>query len=364
MKVGERVRVAKGIVIYRRDGTTNWWIDAQGGGERIRRSLDTPDRSEAIQKALDIFKRRIPVNSVKTLTIADAFEKFLSEKKDIEHRPKTGKRYRSSINSFFNLVGPERDPNSISKDVVKEWQRRRLADHAPDTVNGDVGNLKAFFNWMFLEEITDRDPSRSLTKVPVNRSKRTTLDVDKFSRLVRAIMDEEFLYDYVRFLAATSLRPTEGLRVRGCDLQGDILDVIAWGGWKTKDNEDRGIQLSATALEIAQRRKLMNGNDQYPLFHGRVYKARGVTIRDARTVWRDLKPLIPEGIRLRNGLYELRHYAITRFVEAGWDVEKVQKYVGHSDIRTTKRYYVHCERKVRILGAPPDLALTPERTAL
>jgi integrase len=62
------------------------------------------------------------------------------------------------------------------------------------------------------------------------------------------------------------------------------------------------------------------------------------------------KKKAPQGIHA----YDLRHYFATHAVRAGWAIEKLSKYLGHSSVTTTQRYYADM-RALTEVGAPPVL---------
>jgi integrase len=96
---------------------------------------------------------------------------------------------------------------------------------------------------------------------------------------------------------------------------------------------------------VLQRRKLANGDDDLPLFAGKTGK-----VRDWKNVYHELKRLLPPDL-VWVALYTFRHFFATQAVKDGWAVDKLQKYLGHADIETTLKYYVHV--RADEVGPPP-----------
>ena len=357
----ERIRVTEGVSIYLRWKT--WWLDLNGNGRRKKRSLRTRDRAQAFRLALEAdspeSKPRAAFES-----LGDAFSRYLKEYADpaLGHmRERTMKRYRQVIGVFIERVGQRLSPSKLTRQHLLEFQRERSRSVAPDTVNGDIAYVKAFVNWYRAEGLLDHDPCFKVRRLKVNRSTRRSLTPDEFREIEEAMQPRDgsrfganaalppFLPDYVIVAANTGMRPDEILHVRGKDLSQSrrLLDICAWGDWRTKDAEDRTIELNSAALNVLARRKLQNGNDNVPIFCGR----RGC-IRAWSNVSRELKKKLPGPLGWV-GLYKFRHYFATQAAMQGWPVEKLRLYLGHADIATTLKYYV--DVKASQVGAPPTI---------
>ncbi len=60
-------------------------------------------------------------------------------------------------------------------------------------------------------------------------------------------------------------------------------------------------------------------------------------------------------IRKQGGLHTLRHAYATHLLEAGTDLHTVQRFLGHSQISTTIRYFHLSQRRVLGTRSPLDL---------
>jgi integrase len=360
----ERIKVTDGVSIYLRWKT--WWIDVHGNGRRTKRSLGTTDRSEAIRRALEAEAAPAPQGKAAYESLKDAFARYLKDYADpaLGHmREGTMKRYKQVVGMFVERVGPTLPPSKLTRQLLLEFQRERSKSVVADTVNGDVGYVKAFVNWCRAEGLVEHDPCFKVKRLKVNRSKRRTLSPDEFEEIEMAVRPSggamfganaelaPMLHDYVILGANTGMRPNEILHVRGCDFDANrgLLEIKAWGEWQTKDAEDRTLQLNSAALAVLARRKLQNGDKELPLFCG-----REGCIRDWKNVYHELKKKLPPRLSWA-GLYDLRHYFATEAAHQDWPVEKLRLYLGHADIATTLKYYV--DVKAAQVGAPPVIAL-------
>jgi len=200
-----RIKVGPGVTIYRQ--WRAWWIDSRGGGERMRRSLHTQDQSEAIQKALDILNcRTSPPRKVETLQ--EILDRYMREHSALHHRPSTGKRYRSVIQQFIDGVGSAELPKRIVRADLLAFQKARSAKVRAETVNGDVGYIKAFVNWCRAEGMIDGDPCFKVTRLKVNRTRRRRLTPEEFAQIAKRMRRAPFLADYAMVGANTGMRPS------------------------------------------------------------------------------------------------------------------------------------------------------------
>jgi integrase len=77
-----------------------------------------------------------------------------------------------------------------------------------------------------------------------------------------------------------------------------------------------------------------------------------------------LEPVERDGIVIQPGptFHSLRHSHASRLIAAGWDIEEVSARLGHSNVATTQREYVHEFDAAReptnaVTGSPPSTAL-------
>ena len=152
----------------------------------------------------------------------------------------------------------------------------------------------------------------------------------------------------VLLTAYTGLRLGElcGLRWQDVDAGAGLLHIqrtverIAQVGGKTclavqppkTENSERWIPIPKEMLRVLQ--TAQKQPDSYLL-------TGGALLPDPRTCQYRYKALLERcGVRYRN-FHCLRHSYATRCVERGVDVKSVSELLGHADVRTTLRLYVH-----------------------
>jgi len=130
--------------------------------------------------------------------------------------------------------------------------------------------------------------------------------------------------DCLLLILYTGLRRSEAINLKWSDWDGDALQV---NGTKTK-NAKRRIMLDPDVIEILERRRKM---------------AKTFYIFETRT----LKPIMARNLyryihRLNgHGVHDLRHTYATMAILAGVDPKTLSQILGHADVATTMRLYVH-----------------------
>lgn len=122
----------------------------------------------------------------------------------------------------------------------------------------------------------------------------------------------------------------------------------------------RELALFDTALECLQ--KLKDEQEKEKTFWGKDYK----NPNDYIFTWEDGRLYNPDYIskafvkaanafgRPEITFHKLRHTCASLLIEKGWDVKKVQYWMGHADTKTTLKIYAHFNRH-RLNSAPDDL---------
>lgn len=350
-----RIPVARGAAIYlQAESRLYWYDDWRERGRRVRLSLQTSDAAEAMRKARILYDER----SNPVLTLGQALDKY-QEDYGRRNRESSLDRTMGILRPWAEWVGPDRPAREVERRHLIEWRDRRMESTSRWTVNGELGRLRTFCRWMLAEGILEKDQTLGVRGLKVPRLARETLSRETVVEVLSALEGHAWLPDYVGALAETGMRPEEALHVRGCDLDADraLLKIRAWGDWQLKDSEDRSLALNESALAILSRRKLQAGNDELPLF-----ASRAGTPRDRRNVYHEYKEVLRLAVAAKNArpslvettLYDFRHGFATQCAEAGWPLERLSKYLGHSSTEVKLQYYADL-RALSTVGAPPVL---------
>lgn len=129
--------------------------------------------------------------------------------------------------------------------------------------------------------------------------------------------------DLIEVLFDTGARLSEGLRMHETHYSKRTGLVTIW---KTKTKKPRSVPVLERSRALLERRFLANGG---PAFDG-------LTKDRVESVWVWLRKQLGEGADFV--IHGCRHTCATRLLEAGNDIYLVQKWLGHTDVKTTQRY--------------------------
>lgn len=211
-------------------------------------------------------------------------------------------------------------------------------------------------------------------KYKTNRKKnRLPFDSDEIAAILNALRTNQFCSkfsafkhshytDFVETAFLLGLRNAEliGLQVKHCDFEKRLIEVSSTLA-RTKN---------ATNAKVRVRKPTKTGNIRFLPMSDRLYailwerckdkKAddliftshKGLAVDDKTLQKRVLKPIIKALGLADRDLYAARHSFGSRAIEQGFNLSAVSYLMGHSNIETTMRNYIHIIRKPDKL---PDL---------
>lgn len=120
------------------------------------------------------------------------------------------------------------------------------------------------------------------------------------------------------------------LQVKNVDGERQLLRIHQGKGAK-----DRMVPLAGVLLEVL-REYWRLGRPMSWLFPSEVLTGKHLTITTAQKVYRHAKSA--SGVQKCGGIHALRHAYATHQLEHGVPLNDLQRFLGHSDLRTTERY--------------------------
>lgn len=286
------------------------------------------------------------------MEIKQVMELYLVEQELKGNSPKTIERYRDYICYFVDYFG-NKNVEDIKRKDIETYQLYLLNRNAmPNkysnngkvkklsryTVRGYITHLRAFFNWLYDENILEEKIFNGYKMVKVPKQ-------------VKPIMSEEeielVLMDFGNGMLGTrnkciflllvdsGLRVQEVAKLRICDVMFEQNRLIVK---ESKGEKDRIVPLTLyTKRELLRYLKLFRpapdtlsidyfflNVDKEPITEGAI---QNVLYRLKNRL--ELKKLNP---------HFLRHTFATRYIINGGDMSTLQMILGHEDIETTRKY--------------------------
>ena len=231
------------------------------------------------------------------------------------------KSVRTKINTMINYFGGDTPITAITPIKIDGYVDYLRSKYKAGTVNLYLNGLSAVLRTAY-----DRDMLAKMPKIPQikNRAKRIRfLSRQEESTVLEFFCDDEEMHDAVCVLLDTGMRKAElfSLCKDDVDLSEGIISL-----WETKTGAARSIPMTERVAQIMSKRILRDGKlfdmSKHIFFH------RWEKMRLSCGFGKD-KDFVP---------HILRHTCCSRLVQAGAELIKVSKWMGHATIDTTMIY--------------------------
>jgi len=209
-----------------------------------------------------------------------------------------------------------------------------------------ISGLKAFFNYLILEDIVVNNPMALIEAPKLSRKLPDTLNINEINQLIDAIdaSKPEGMRNkaILEVLYGCGLRVTELTELKISNLFPQIEFVKVIG----KGNKERLVPIGGVALKLLDlymhqvrvHMKIKKGNEDFIFLNRFGAKLSRISIFNL------IKSLaIATGIKKTISPHTLRHSFATHLIEGGADLRAVQEMLGHSSITTTE-IYTHIDR--------------------
>ncbi|MCY1531726.1 Tyrosine recombinase XerD [compost metagenome] len=209
-----------------------------------------------------------------------------------------------------------------------------------------ISGIKAFFNYLMLEEIIQQDPTALISSPKLSRKLPDTLSITEINKLIEVIdaSKPEGMRNkaILELLYGCGLRVTELIELRLSNIFWDTEFIKVLG----KGNKERLVPIGSVALkylaiyikEIRLYLRIKKGQEDYIFlnkFGSRLSRISVFTL---------IKSLaIKAGIQKSISPHTFRHSFATHLIEGGADLRAVQEMLGHASITTTE-IYTHLDR--------------------
>lgn len=209
-----------------------------------------------------------------------------------------------------------------------------------------ISGIKAFFNYLIMEEIITEDPTSLIEAPRLSRKLPDTLNITEINALLAAIdaskADGMRSKAIIEVLYACGLRVSElsELRISNIFKETEFVKIIG------KGNKERIVPIGSTALkylaiyvnEVRLHLSIKKGHEDF------VFLNRFGSRLSRISIFTLIKSLSAKaGIQKTISPHTFRHSFATHLIEGGADLRAVQEMLGHASITTTE-IYTHLDR--------------------
>jgi integrase len=322
--------------IYKRD--TTWYIKFYQKGRRIRRSLKTGKKTEALKLKEQIERElsagRYQVDEVDT-PIDEFWSSYLAWAKSRKRR-KTIENESLFWRQFTQLIKPLKLGDVSRGDIEKFIEKRSDDGLKPISINDALRHLQLIYNYAIkLGYFSGPNPFQGVQRFKLIKNPPRYLDKKQIERVLDAAQQHGRDIHLVFALGIfAGLRKNEIVSTRWewFDFKRKLVTLSSREDFLLKDSETRTIPLHdrlAAILEPYQEDegfvflsgKEEPGKNRYRYEFKRAFNS---VLRQAELPW--VTPHI------------LRHTFASQLAMAGVSLYKISKWLGHSDVKTTQIY--------------------------
>ncbi len=247
---------------------------------------------------------------------------------------------------FLSARGIENLNDVKPEDIVAYITWLHKDDLSSFTIARNLSALRMFHRFLVSENVTEGDPTDSISSPRLAKRLPQVLDQNEIERLIAQPDTTTVLGQRDRalleFAYATGVRVSELIAVTLNDLMLDDELVQVIGKWARVRLIPIGGQAIAAVKQYLQfsRPLLLKDESSNTLFLNQ--QGKGLT---RMGFWKILrKYVIQAGIARPVSPHTLRHSFATHLIEGGADLRAVQEMLGHVNIATTQ-IYTHLDRE-------------------
>jgi integrase/recombinase XerD len=314
--------------------------------ERLEREVtewkNSPPGRETAQVALvsRMIEKRIP---------ACGREEIRGFFRDMRRRGLSVSALRNNISGmrgfleWYNSATEWNGWENVTPEVVYEYAGHELnSGFAKATVRTRTANLRAFFTYLEDEGRIKRSPWRKRAMVKLDKPLPRAMTLEDLDAWLDAL-EEASVFDRAALLLLlrSGMRVGEMMRVRVEDVNMEEMSIKLYVGEKNRLGRIVYFTKDALgAIEEWMKERMRMGVDSVYLFA----KRKGVlSYSGFRFI--SAKQLERAGLQGKYNLHSLRHTYATLLVNAGMEIQYLQRLMGHDSIQTTLRYAVLDERE-------------------
>ena len=303
-----QARVRKGA--YRKNALTKTFNNKTDAKKWIRYIESKLDKTDTILKEVDNFP-----------TLSSLIKRYLNE---VSIKKASYQTDKFNFRTFLRVFENPREPiNKLRVLMFAKFRDNYLINHKPATYQRLMSSIKHMWNVAQTEwEYPLEDIFSKLQKVKRDNPRNRRLSDKEYKLILFGNHTDSEFRKIIEFSIQTGLRLSEVTRVTKEHIRGNTLLVP-----KRKNGDtDVEIPLSNRAIELL---KIM----ELPI---------RLSSTGIQTKWKRLM----QKYEIKNlHFHDLRHEALSRYLEKGVSIQDVQVLSGHKDVRVLMRVYANLRAK-------------------
>jgi integrase/recombinase XerD len=276
------------------------------------------------------------------------FESYLRLEKALS--PNSVEAYINDIKKFVKFLDTKNYnllPTAIKLQHLKEFVAEiNEKGMSPRTQARIISGIKAYYKYLLIEDITDRDPTALLEAPKIGRKLPEILSIEEIDNLMDNIdiikPEGQRNKAMLETLYSCGLRVSELVSLRLTDLHLNQGFIKVAG----KADKERLVPISPRAIKeirmyldtYRKRLNIQEGSEDILFLNRRGKKLTRVMIF---TIIKDLAAKVELGKNISP--HTLRHSFASHLIEGGADLRAVQEMLGHESILTTE-IYTHLDK--------------------
>jgi len=317
-----------------------WWMSVMYQGRQVRRSTGTTDRrlADAILAKIRtqiVEGRFFDTREEQHRTFEELMMRYLAEHAARKSQPRHYRGYAKRLTAFF---GGYTLAEITPKMIVDYKNHRYAAGLKPASINRELATLKKAFTLAVREwEWCRENPVSRVSMEREHNQRDRWLSSEEETRLLRHCAP--WLHDLVTFALHTGMRMGEivDLTWRGVDVHRRTVTVF-----RSKNGERRTIPVNDTVLAVLKAKATVRS-----LKTDLVFCSHAFTPLESGHLRRSFRVAVRKAQIEDFHFHDLRHTFATRLVQAGVDLYKIQRLLGHKSSIMTQRYAHHYPESLR-----------------
>lgn len=332
------------MAVYRRNDTKSkrWFYKFEIDGATYKSSIPTARTRRQAEEAERRARDDVHAGRYNARRRSMTFAKFLTEhylpwaqahRRDYEGRLTAVNALRPYFDHFpldrISQITVERFKLEHSKALTRQDRQFK-----PATVNQRLQILSAILSRAVALRFLRDNPCSGVERLPVDLEEAHTLSFEEDERLTEKLLDgPQWVYDATRVALGTGFRISEVLSLTRDSVDfGRGLVFVSNPKWKNDPRRTLGVPMSAEVREILQRLDRETTTRDLFVNHATDRRpSRGAFYNRLRAACESVGIF---GIHP----HSLRHTFGTRLGERDVNVKKIQRLMGHQDIKMTLRY--------------------------